>query len=200
MRTFIIRARKGTTDYTKIQCSIGNRAHFEVIAHAIMNAFFVANGFRNDVDVYIVLDSSHNFPQTIKLSSQEGLSIAGFHEQAILELIVSILKNAQDLIKDTVKCLQPGVYIMGFGFEKLVQQFLKTHVLYVLDNKGIDICKQKVDLNPVFILSDHLAMPKKTLLGLKRQGVTTLSLGKKMLFASQCVTLLNYEMDRVNYE
>jgi len=50
--------------------------------------------------------------------------------------------------------------------------------------------------NPVFILSDHLAMPKNIIKSLKRRGVESISLCKKMLFASQCVVILNYELDR----
>jgi tRNA (pseudouridine54-N1)-methyltransferase len=42
-----------------------------------------------------------------------------------------------------------------------------------------------------------LMMPKKTVTGLKRKGVNTISLGKKMLFASQCVVLLHDQLDRL---
>jgi tRNA (pseudouridine54-N1)-methyltransferase len=196
MRTFIIRARKGTTRWERVKSSIGGREHLEVVAHAIMNAFFVSNGFRDNVEIYIVLDSSEDFPRTIKLSSDDGLSITGFHEEAALDLIEKALKDSQGLQKDETRVIAPGIQISGFGFEKLVRQLLETRSVYLLQPKGDDIRTTTPLVDPVFILSDHLAMPKNSVNGLKRHGLKTISFGKKMLFASQCVVLLHYEMDR----
>lgn len=199
MRTFIIRARKGTTRWERLKSQVGSKEHFEVVAHTVINAFFVSNDFRNDVEVYIVLDSSENFPRTIKLSSKDGLSIAGFHEDAVLQVIETALKMSPDLQKNETRAIAPGLTISGFGFEKLVSNLLETHTIYLLDRKGDDIREIDFPSNPVFVLSDHLAMPKNSVKGLKRQGLKALSLGKKMLFASQCVVLINHEMDRLGF-
>ncbi len=196
MRTFIIRARKASTQPEKIRAQIGTKAHFEVVAHSVINAFFVSNGFREDVEVYIILDSSEDFPRTIKLSGAEKLSISGFHEAAVIELIENALKKSQGLQKNETRILNPGVQISGFGFEKLISQLITTRAIYLLDRKAEDIRSIQLEPDPVFVLSDHLAMPKKSIKGLKRQGLKSLSLGKKMLFASQCIVLLNSEMDR----
>lgn len=197
MRTFIIRARKGATRWEKIRSSVGSEQHFEVILHSIMNAFFIANDFRDDVVVYIVLDSAEDFPRTIKLSSHEGLSLSGFHEEAIILLIENTLKASIGLQKDEIRDIVPGVQIHGFGFERLVGNLLQSNTIYLLDPKGSDIRSINLDSNSVFILSDHLALPKNNIKSLKNKGVKTVSLGKKMLFASQCIVLLHYEMDRV---
>jgi len=196
MRTFIIRARKGTTCSEQVRSQIAGKEHFEVVAHAVINAFFISNDFRKDVEVYIVLDSAKDFPRTIKLSAHEGLSLAGFHENAIIELIEQALKNSAGLEKNETRVLAAGVQISGFGFEKLVGLLIETHTLYLLEPKGSDIREQALATNPVFILSDHLAMPAKIVKSLKRRGLQTLSLGKRMLFASQCIVLINHELDR----
>ena len=195
MRTFVIKARKGTTRWDQLRSHLGTKAHIEVIVHSIINAFFMANDFRMDVEVYIILDSSADFPHTIKLSATDGLSLGGFHEEAIIQLIEHALKNSLGLRKDQTKIIAPGVSITGFGFEKLISQLIQTRSLYLLDKKGEHIKRMIIDPNPVFILSDHLSMPKKTMHGLKRHGVKPISLGNKMLFASQCIVLINYEMD-----
>ncbi len=197
MRTFIIRARKGTTRWELVRSQIGSREHFEVVTHSVINAFFFSNGFRDDVEVYIILDSSIDFPRTIKLSSSEGLSIGGFHEDAVLELVETALKNSMGLQKNETRMIAPGLHISGFGFEKLVGQLLITRPVYLLDRKGNDIRSAEIGSDPVFVLSDHLAMPKNSIKGLMRVGLKTISLGKKMLFASQCVVLLHYELDRL---
>ncbi len=196
MRTFIIRARKGTTRWEQIRGNIGTREHFEVIAHSVINAFFISQGFREDVEVYIVLDSSENFPHTIKLSSAEGLSLSGFHEEAVLELIEKALKNSSGLQKDETRKISDGLHINGFGFEKLVKGLLESRPVYLLDRKGENIQSVQFEENPVFVLSDHLAMPKNSIKGLMRHGLKTMSLGRKMLFASQCVVIIHYELDK----
>ena len=196
MRTFIIRARKGTTRWELLRSQVGTKAHFEVVAHSVINAFFVSNGFREDVEVYIVLDSSEDFPRTIKLSGVEGVSIAGFHESAVLDLIEQALKDSVDLRKDETRVIAPGLQISGFGFEKLVGGLLENRTVYLLDPKGDDIRSAEIAANPVFILSDHLALPKNNVKSFTRRGLKMISLGKKMLFASQCVVLINHELDR----
>jgi tRNA (pseudouridine54-N1)-methyltransferase len=196
MRTFIIRARKGSTRWERVKSRIGGREHFEVVAHSVINAFFVSNGFRDDVEVYIVLDSSEDFPRTIKLSGGDGLSIAGFHEEAVLDLVEKALKDSPGLQKDATQTIAPGLQISGFGFEKLVANLMETRPVYLMDPKGDDIRTTPPESDPVFILSDHLALPKNNVKGLKRRGLKTISFGKRMLFASQCVVLINYEMDR----
>lgn len=196
MRTFVIRSRKGTTRWEQLKSQVGNKGHIEIVAHSVMNAFFVSNAFRPDVEVYIVLESSEDFPRTIKLSSNDKLSIEGFHEDAILNLIENALKESAHLKKDATLKIAPGVEISGFGFEKLVGHLIQSHPVYILDRKGDSMRTGKIEQNPVFILSDHLAMPKNILKSFERRGLKSISLGKTMLFASQCVTLIHYELDK----
>ncbi|MDA8561866.1 tRNA (pseudouridine(54)-N(1))-methyltransferase TrmY [Gammaproteobacteria bacterium] len=194
MRTFVIRARKGPVLYGSIRNNIGVKGHFEIIAHSIINAFFVSNNFRSDVEVYIVLESSETFPYTIKLSSNDGLSLYGFHEEAIINLFEETLKKVVSLQKDESIVTSPGVEVFGFGFEKCLNKFDSRHI-YMLGPKGGDIRGTNIENNPVFLLSDNLPMPKNNIKSLVRKGVNTISLGKRMLFASQIIVLLNYELD-----
>ena len=50
--------------------------------------------------------------------------------------------------------------------------------------------------NPCFLLTDHIPMPKNTFHTLDRLGAKKISLGSKMLFASQCVVLVHHELDQ----
>lgn len=196
MRTFIIRARKGTTRWDRVRSQVGGKAHLEVVAHSVINAFFISSDFRTDVEVYIVLDSSEDFPRTIRLSSSEGLSLSGFHEDAVIALIEAALKDSCGLQKNETRATSRGVQVSGFGFETLISELIQTRPLYLLDRKAEDIRQITLEDNPVFILSDHLVMPKKTIAGLQRKGLHTVSLGKRMLFASQCIVLIHDQMDR----
>lgn len=195
MRTFVLRARKGTVVADKINTQLGRGSHFEIIAHTLMNAFYFSNGMREDVEVYVVLESSEDFPRTLKFFSNEGLSFAGFHEEAILEKVMSALAKSK-VAKNECEKIEPGIEIYGFGFEKLMQHLIAEHrAIYLLDKKGSSIQAESLQDNSVFVLSDHLPMPKNNIKTLKRLGVHKLSLGKKMLFASQCVVLIHHYLD-----
>jgi tRNA (pseudouridine54-N1)-methyltransferase len=65
-----------------------------------------------------------------------------------------------------------------------------------MDRKGTSIREQPFEDNPCFLLTDHIPMPKNTLHGLERQGTKKISLGSRMLFASQCVVLIHHELDQ----
>ena len=65
-----------------------------------------------------------------------------------------------------------------------------------MDRKGTPIEEQDFGDNPCFLLTDHIPMPKKTFNSLERLGTKKISLGPKMLFASQCVVLIHHALDR----
>jgi len=194
MRTFVLRSRKGNID--RIENQIGTSAHVEIIAHALANIFFYSNGMREDVEAYIVLDSSPDFPRTIHLIANQDLSLPGFHEIALLGVIADALAKAKNIAKDQVISVAPSIEVIGFGFERLLQKLLETRTVYILNKKGDDIRTIELDQDSVFVLSDHLAMPKNSIKSLERRGLKKISLGRKTLFASQCIVLVNHELDR----
>ena len=196
MRTFVLRARKATIRAEKVVSQVGAGEHFEIIAHTLANAFYVSNGIRSDVEVYVVLDSTPDFPRTLKFSSNEGLSFPGFHEKAILEVVSAALASGQHVTKGNKLTIQPGIAIFGFGFDTLLKGLQEHRVVYLLDKKGDDIRSIHFEHDGIFVLSDHLSMPKNSIKGLERHGVKKMSLGRKMLFASQCVVLVHNELDR----
>jgi len=77
-----------------------------------------------------------------------------------------------------------------------VQTLAEDHQLYVMDRKGSPIRSQVFTGKPCFLLTDHIPMPKNSLHGLERLGAKKITLGSKMLFASQCVVLIHYELDQ----
>lgn len=196
MRTFILRARKGTVRADKVFSQVGTGEHMEIIAHILANAFYVSNGMRPDVEVCVVLDSTPDFPRTLKFSSNNGLSFPGFHEQAFLEVISSALARGHKVTKGSIQTIDAGIEICGFGFDTLMKGLQEHSPVYLLDKKGEDIRTTNIQPQGVFVLSDHLSMPKNSIKGLERRGLTKISLGRKMLFASQCVVLVHNELDR----
>lgn len=198
MRAFVIRARSAPTDSQSFLAAVGKGAHTEILAHALMNAIFVAQSHRNDVIVYLVLESTRDFSRTITFTANELKDIGGFHEGALLNKIASALDFSGGMSKEETRIVEPGLTVRTLSFEKLVQELAVEYQLFVMDKKGTAIREQAFDDKSCFLLTDHIPMPKKSFNSLKRLGTTKISLGPAMLFASQCVVLIHNELDLAN--
>ena len=195
MRVFVLRARSAPTDSRELLEAVGKDAHTEILAHTLMNAVFVAQSHRADVMVYLVLESTKDYSRTISFNSNEMRDIGGFHEQALLGKVARALDVSTGMGKEESRAVESGIAVRTISFEKLVQELAEDHRLFVMDRKGAPIRGKAIAGTPCFILTDHLPMPKKSLNTLERLRAETIGLGKKMLFASQCVLLIHNELD-----
>jgi len=196
MRTFVLRARAAPTDSQALLAAVGQDAHTEILAHTLMNAMFVAQSHRPDVTVYLVLESTRDFSRTIRFEVNAMHDIGGFDERALLGKIAKALDASRGMGKDETRPVESGVEVRTTSFERLVQLLAEDHQLFLMDRKGTPIREQAFADNPCFLLTDHIPMPKKTIPGLERMGARKIALGSKMLFASQCVVLIHYELDQ----
>ena len=196
MRTFVLRARAAPTDSQALLASVGKEAHTEILAHTLMNAIFVAQSHRPDVTVYLVLESTQDFSRTIRFDVNAMHDIGGFDERALLGKVAKALDASRGMGKDEERPVESGVTVRTTSFERLVQTLSDDHQLFLMDRKGTPIREQVFEGNPCFLLTDHIPMPKKTVPGLERLGAKKIALGKTMLFASQCVVLIHYELDQ----
>ncbi len=196
MRTFVLRARAAPTDSQKLLASVGQEAHTEILAHTLMNAVFVAQSHRADVTVYLVLESTVDFSRSIRFEANAMHDIGGFDERALLGKIAKALDASRGMGKEETRAVESGVSVQTLSFERLVQTLAEDHQLFVMDRKGTSIREQVFAGNPCFLLTDHIPMPKKVFPSLERLGARKITLGPKMLFASQCVVLIHYELDQ----
>lgn len=196
MRTFVLRARAAPTDSRKLLAAVGGEAHAEILAHTLMNAIFVAQSHRVDVVVYLVLESTQDYSRTIRFEAAAMRDIGGFDERTLLARIAKALDASVGMGKDEARPVEPGLTVRTTSFERLVQELAADHELFVMDPKGTSIREQAFEGNPCFLLTDHIPMPKKTFNSLERLGTKRISLGSRMLFASQCVVLIHHELDQ----
>jgi len=196
MRTFVLRARAAPTDSQKLLAGVGGEAHTEILAHALMNAIFVAQSHRADVVVYLVLESTQDFSRTIRFEANAMHEIGGFDERALLGKIAKALDASRGMGKDESRPVESGVSVRTVSFERLVQELADDHQLFVMDRKGTPIGEQAFTGHPCFLLTDHIPMPKKTFHSLERLGAVKLTLGPTMLFASQCIVLIHHALDQ----
>jgi tRNA (pseudouridine54-N1)-methyltransferase len=67
--------------------------------------------------------------------------------------------------------------------------------IYVLEEGGKDLKEVEFGENSVFVLGDHVGMPKKTESFALRFG-EKISLGKTPYLAMSCITVINYILDQ----
>ena len=196
MRVFVLKARKAPTHSGSFLAAVGQDAHVEILAHGLMNALFVAKSHRSDVIVHLVLESSKDYSRTITFTASEIGDLGGFGEQPLLNSIARALDAAAGLQKAAAVAVESGVMVRALSFEHLIKELAESYPLYLLDKKGADIRNVEFAPDACFLLTDHIPMPRKTLNSLKRLNATKISLGPRMLFASQCVVLIHNELDR----
>ena len=195
MRTFVLRARAAPTDSQKLLAAVGQEAHTEILAHTLMNAIFVAQSHRPDVVVHLVLESTQDFSRTIRFDANGMHELGGFDERALLGKVAKALDASRGMAKEETRPVESGVTVRTVAFERLVQELATDHQLFVMDRKGMPIREQAFGDNPCFLLTDHIPMPKKTFGSLERLGAKKITLGSRMLFASQCVVLIHHALD-----
>ena len=196
MRTFVLRARAAPTDSHKLLASVGKEAHPEILAHTLMNAIFVAQSHRADVTVHLVLESTQDFSRSISFEANAMHDIGGFDEQSLLGKVAKALDASRGMGKEETRPVESGISVRTISFERLVQELAADHQLFVMDRKGTPMREQVFADNPCFLLTDHIPMPKKTFHSLERLGAKKVTLGARMLFASQCVVLIHHELDQ----
>ncbi|MDH4040062.1 MAG: tRNA (pseudouridine(54)-N(1))-methyltransferase TrmY [Gammaproteobacteria bacterium] len=195
MRAFVLRARAAPTDSRQLLAAVGHGSHSEVLAHTLMNAIFVAQSHRDDVVVFLVLESTRDFSRTIRFDAGKIADFGGFHEKALLHKVAVALDASAGMGKEQERLVESGISVRTTSFEKLVQELAQEFQLYVMDKKGTPIRERQFEDKACFLLTDHIPMPRKSFNSLRRLGAENISLGPKMLFASQCVTLIHNELD-----
>ena len=195
MRTFVLRARAAPTDSQKLLAGVGKEAHTEILAHTLMNAIFVAQSHRPDVVVYLVLESTQDFSRTVRFEARAMHDIGGFDERSLLGKVAAALDASRGMGKEETRPVESGVTVRTISFEKLVQELAADHQLFVMDRKGAAMRDHAFEANPCFLLTDHIPMPKNTFHTLDRLGAKKITLGSKMLFASQGVVLIHHALD-----
>jgi tRNA (pseudouridine54-N1)-methyltransferase len=106
------------------------------------------------------------------------------------------METWQGIIRKTLAGKQhPGISKDKTSFEALLKSKAEKHSVYVLEEGGKDLKDIEFGDNPVFVLGDHVGMPKKTESFALRFG-EKISLGKTPYLAASCITVINYTLDQ----
>jgi len=193
VREFILFSREGLTRPFFVNDLVkANR--MDIVARCISNALFISFGIRKDVNFYVSLNGPPEPPVLITFKGSELKNIF-IDEKSVGIKINEALKSVKKGIEVNVS---EGIYVSKKPFETLIREKIGEgkRIVY-LDIEGKDIEEFHFNGNEVFVIGDKRGLPHKTIKFLERLGAEPLSLGKIEYLASHCITILNYELDKL---
>jgi len=190
MREFIYYSKSAVTAGNLIGDNLMKAGRMDIVCNVIISAFFTSNAMRNDVKFHLVFDGPPHAPRHLVLESNEEMPISKKNVAGLIKRMLYKSPDSEGLLE-----VLPGASIEKKSFEHVVKELdAEGKDVLLLDGKGDDI--REVDLNkqPVFIIGDHEGFPSDKKKFLKK--IDKVTIGPKVLFASQVITILHNEMDR----
>jgi len=193
MRHFVYFSRSAVTSGKALsQGDLMKAGRMDIAIHVIISAFFLSHSFREDVKLHLIFYGMPDPPKHIEIQIKPELSIS---KKDIANLIRKILYKYKEGKKKEVF---PGCFVEKKSFLNVIEELKKQNKeIFILDKKGEDIREVEIPDNSVFIIGDHKGLPSKELKRLKKIA-KLISIGPKMYFASQAVSIVNNELDRRN--
>ncbi len=189
MRQFILYAEKASTspDFS-LDDLPGSGGRMDLVARCICNALWISHALRRDSCIHVVACGSPNPPVVI---SFYGDTLRGVSPDE--RNIAAWIKKALSM-----KRRNPGIIIRKISFQQLIEELASEGTfIYILDEKGTDIARvKKLKEDSVFVLGDHLGLPNKEEEFVEQFEHEKISLGTTSYLASQCITVLHYELDK----
>jgi tRNA (pseudouridine54-N1)-methyltransferase len=180
-REFILFSRLGKTD------SHFNNLHdagrLDIVYECIVTSLFLSHGLRRDVNFHAILNGPPKPPVHIQIDGN-----------TLYDVRTDVDTWQQILRKVIAGKPHPGITTDRTGFEALLKTQTKNKQIYVLEEGGTDIAKTKLAQDAVFVLGDHVGLPKKAESFALRFG-EKISLGKQPYLAASCITVINYLLD-----
>lgn len=182
MREFILYSRKGRTDSRFV--NLRDAGRLDVVHECIVASLFVSHGIRKDVVFHAVLSGPPSPPMHLQV---DGATLKDVRTDQITwyGILRKVLSGRG----------HPGITVNRMSFEELLKVKASTSPIYVLEEGGKDVFDANIGENPVFVLGDHVGLPRRVEGFALRYG-EKVSLGRRPYLAASCITILNYLLDR----
>jgi tRNA (pseudouridine54-N1)-methyltransferase len=149
-----------------------------------VSSLFLSHALRKDVVFHAILSGPPAPPLRVQI---EGATLHDVRTDQ--ETWVRIFKNVLSAQR------HPGIAVDKTSFEALLKAKASKAPVYVLEEDGKDVSAVEIGENPVFVLGDHIGLPK-TVEGFVLRYGQKISLGKQAYLAASCIAILNYLLDR----
>jgi tRNA (pseudouridine54-N1)-methyltransferase len=181
-REFVLFSRIGQTDSNFH--SLHDAGRLDIVHECIVSSLFLSHGLRRDITFHAILNGPPNPPMHIQIDGETLYDVR------------TDMDTWQQILKKTMQGKpHPGVTKDKTSFEALLKTKAQTSQIYVLEEDGKDIRQIQLAENSLFVLGDHVGLPKKTETFALRFG-EKISLGKTPYLAASCITIINYTLDQ----
>ncbi len=165
----------------------------DIVSNVVIHSFFVSNAMRGNVKLHLILNGPRDPPKHIEIVSNPETP---FSKKDISELIRIALWKYEKR-KRRIEAL-PGVFVDKESFEDVLES--EEGPMYLLDKRGKPIWEVEIEENPMFILGDHIGLPKDLVKFARKKVDDVISLGDITYFTSQCIIILHFLMDMMGKE
>jgi tRNA (pseudouridine54-N1)-methyltransferase len=180
-REFILFSRLGRTD-ARFR-NLHDAGRLDIVYECIVASLFLSHGIRKNVVFHAILNGPPKPPIHLQINGQT-LHDVRTDQQTWDQILKNLLSSK----------LHPGIGTDRIGFETLLKTKAQTSPIYVLEEGGEDIGQASIDPNPVFVLGDHIGLPRTVESFALRFG-RKISLGRQPYLAASCITIINYMLD-----
>lgn len=197
MREFVYFSRHAPTAGHMVGDDLMKAGRMDIAIHTLIAAFFMSHATRTDTRVHLIFagppDPQKHLEITPDVEPHDGLERLELSKKNVAGLIKRLLFKCKPGVKREVLS---GCFVEKKSINAVIDELVEAgKTIYVLDPKGEDIRTVEIGPEPVFILGDQDGIPKPDLKRMKKKFVPV-SIGRRAYFASQCVVIVQNELDR----
>ncbi len=182
MFEFVLYSRKGRTD-GRFKTLI-DAGRLDTVYQCILTSVFKSHAHRHDVIFHVFLNGPPNPPIHLQVDGDE-LHDVRLDERSWEKLLRNVLTGIP----------HPGITLTKESLQAFIRARANTGVpIFILHEKGQNIIEIDFSESAVFILGDHIGLPKKDEKFILRFG-EKVSLGKQRYLAASCIDIINYVLD-----
>lgn len=181
-REYLLYSRLGRTDSNFKNLHQAGR--LDVVYECIVASLYLSHRIRKNAVFHASLSGPPSPPLHVRIDGSTLYNVR-IDQESWKGIFKKILRGKN----------HPGISTNKTSFEAFLKAKANESTIYVLEEDGKDILEVEIDTDPIFILGDHVGLPRKVERFALRYG-EKVSLGKQPYLAASCITILNYFLDR----
>lgn len=197
-----------TQVHTQITSSnLQSQGRLDIVLHSIITSLFISHEFRKDTILEIICMGPPLKPRRVSIEFNEEQNISKKNLKKTIELALKKCRSSEEVE------VHPGVKVKEINIDLYVEEILENSINYncILDSYGELISNYRNSIKQIlttnetqynhitFFLGDHEGITKNLRKQLKKK-CNRISLGQNVYFTSQVCTILQYEMDLLEFE
>uniref|UniRef100_A0A7J2TKK5 tRNA (pseudouridine(54)-N(1))-methyltransferase n=1 Tax=Archaeoglobus fulgidus TaxID=2234 RepID=A0A7J2TKK5_ARCFL len=194
MRGFLIVGNEAFTEPFNLN-DLPGAGRIDVLCRCVSQALFLSHSIRKDVEVYLLLLGKPDPPKAVKIVSNElkrmspdERNIAGHIRKAV----------GFKISKEWTET-NSGIFVARKDIRELLEELSKKYKIYYLREDGRDIRDEVSSIkSPLFVLGDHLGLKQSEEDAVLEMAEKVISVSRLSLMAEQCITIVHYELDRLD--